>query len=202
MANIQTQGIRKISSLEKDLLPDLKALQIGTKYAKKIIDLPAYLGSQLSIVANKNPNCSIQDDGYGWSYLVHSDTRISLALAIINKASQSVFIYNRNGNQASEQNTTFAKDDIIGSKGYMVNSISDKLPQDFWAYKITSAYFSDQIAYETTDENGDCKNIVMPILLVEIEENLHQIDNLIMTKIKDINNPTSKTSVVIRELSK
>jgi hypothetical protein len=53
MADIKNQGKTPFEKKWKKFLPSLEELQVGTKYAKKLGTLPAYLNSQLLVIKLK-----------------------------------------------------------------------------------------------------------------------------------------------------
>jgi len=194
MADIQKQGTKPFEKRWKKFLPSLKELQVGTKYAKKLGALPAYLNSQLANIL-KTTGCNIDSDGNGWYYPITKEgERLSLVIAIVNSNGETCTYERINQDLNKEQNKNLGID-AIGSKGYAVNGLYDKVPVKFWGIKIKSAKFAREIAWETSDGENDCKNIIMPVLLIELEEN-----PMCMVKADSINDATAKMQVVINEL--
>lgn len=58
--------------------------------------------------------------------------------------------------------------DIVGSVGFGLPSLFDKVPQGLWRYPVTSVVFTDYMAVETTDGEGDLPNILMPIVVIDL----------------------------------
>lgn len=194
MTEILDEGIKPLTKQIIEFIPDLKALQCGTDYAKKLGALPAYLASALPSIVIKT-NSSIQSDGFGWYYPVTKDgARVSLVIAIIN-SDKTVCTYERKGNDIGKEQNKNIGIDAIGSKGYGINGLYDKVPAELWNIKIKSAKIAQNMAWEKTDGINDCKNVSMPVILIELEEN-----PLCSVPINEIDKPTAKMEVVIKEL--
>ena len=58
--------------------------------------------------------------------------------------------------------------DIVGSVGFGLSSLFHKVPQGLWGYPVTSVTFTDYIAQETTDGEGDLPNVWMPIVIIDL----------------------------------
>lgn len=193
MAKIEDQGIRPLDKKDMEFIPDLKALQCGTPYAKKLGALPAYLASALTKIV-LDTNSTIKSDGFGWYYPVRKNgNRVSLVVAIVNSNNEVCTYDRKNDDIGKEQNTNIGID-AIGSKGYCVNGLYDKVPKELWDIRIKSAKIAKNIAWEKTDSNGDCENVDMPVILIELEEN-----PMCMVKADSINDATAKMQVVINE---
>ena len=60
------------------------------------------------------------------------------------------------------------KVDIVGSVGFGLPSLFHKVPPGLWGYPVTSVTFTDYMAQETTDGEGDLPNILMPIVIINL----------------------------------
>ena len=58
--------------------------------------------------------------------------------------------------------------DIVGSVGFGLPSLFDKVPQGLWEKPVKSVVFTDYMAQETTDGEGDLPNILMPIVIINL----------------------------------
>ncbi|MGP1583236.1 MAG: hypothetical protein ACTTH6_03375 [Candidatus Altimarinota bacterium] len=58
--------------------------------------------------------------------------------------------------------------DIVGSVGFGLPSLFHKVPQGLWGYPVTSVTFTDYMAVETTDGEGDLPNVWMPIVIIDL----------------------------------
>ena len=58
--------------------------------------------------------------------------------------------------------------DIVGSVGFGLPSLFDKVPQGLWEKPVKSVVFTDYMAVETTDGEGDLPNILMPIVVIDL----------------------------------
>jgi len=192
MAKVINQGIKPLNNEFDNYLPNLGSLQCGTPYAKKLGALPAYLSSQLAIIASKT-SCKIEDDGYGWSFPVtENGERLSLAISIVNGSSTCT--YERGHSDVDQVNNEGI--DAIGSRGYAINGLYDKVPAEFWSIQIKSAEFATHYAWEETDGNGDYKKVIMPIILITLEEN-----PMCMIKSTEIQKPTAKMQAVLKDIN-
>jgi len=58
--------------------------------------------------------------------------------------------------------------DIVGSVGFGLPSLFDEVPQGLWEKPVKSVVFTDYMAVETTDGEGDLPNILMPIVIINL----------------------------------
>jgi hypothetical protein len=195
MAYVTNQGVIPITKELMEFIPDLISLQCETPYAKKLVALPAFLAAALPDIVKKTGS-KIGSDGFGWSYPITKDARVSLVIAIVNSKNE-VCIYDRRDNDIGlEQNSNIGAD-ALGSKGFAVNSLYDKVPEEAWSRRIKSARIAREIAWEKTDGLDDCVNVFMPVIVIELKDN-----PLPSISVSEITNPTAKMQVVINELKK
>lgn len=103
-------------------------------------------------------------DSYGNPFVRKDDkTRVSLAAVI--RCEEKIFVFNRREEYLKNLNE---EADIVGSVGFGLPSFFHKVPQDLWAYPVTSVVFTDHMAQETTDGEGDLPNILMPIVIINL----------------------------------
>ena len=187
------QGTDVLKEKYKKFLPRLDELQIGTPYVKKLGELPAYLASQLAIIVSQT-SCEIDTDGYGWSFPVTEDNEgFSLVIAIVT-SDNKVCVYDRIDNDINKEQVTNIGADAIGSRGYMVNGLYNKIPKEYWDLKIKSAKFASEVAWENLSGNDKSKAI-MPVLMIQLLDN-----DMPTLHINEIKNPVAKLQVVINEL--
>ena len=58
--------------------------------------------------------------------------------------------------------------DIVGSVDLDLPSLFDEVPQGLWEKPVKSVVFTDYMAVETTDGEGDLPNILMPIVVIDL----------------------------------
>lgn len=92
------------------------------------------------------------------------EARVSLAVALVYE--DNIFVYNRDGLDLQNLNP---KLDVIGSVGFGVSAGPFKWPPEMTLKKIASVRFSDYLAVEHTDGNGDRETVIMPIVVVRLE---------------------------------
>lgn len=103
-------------------------------------------------------------DAYGNPFVRKDDkTRVSLAAVI--RCEEKIFVFNRRGEYLKNLNE---KVDIVGSVGFGLPSFFHKVPTGLWEYPVTSVVFTDYMAQETTDGEGDLPNILMPIVIINL----------------------------------
>lgn len=103
-------------------------------------------------------------DSHGNPFVRKDDkTRVSLAAVI--RCEEKIFVFNRRGEYLKNLNEAA---DIVGSVGFGLSSFFHKVPQDLWAYPVTSVVLTDYMAQETTDGEGDLPNILMPIVIINL----------------------------------
>ena len=103
-------------------------------------------------------------DSYGNPFVRKDDkTRVSLAAVI--RCEEEIFIFNRREEYLKNLNE---KADIVGSVGFGLLSLFHKVPRGLLEYPVTSVVFTDYMAQETTDGEGDLPNILMPIVIINL----------------------------------
>jgi len=132
----------------------------------------------------------VEEDPYGNPFISLGDIRVSLVIAIVSKG--EICTYKRKGTEINQNHGI----DAIGSVGYGVPSMFFKIPSELWSSKIKSATLAKNYAEEYTDGDGDKKLIKMPVIILEMEEEV-----FCTIPVLEIQNPTAKMQVVIEELS-
>lgn len=108
----------------------------------------------------------IEFDAYNNPFVVTAEgNRVSLAVVITHQ--NRVFVYSREGKTLQNTNTGI---DIIGSVGFGVSAWFHKIPAELCYKKIANVRFSDLMAVEQTDGQGDKGEVKMPIVLVEVAD--------------------------------
>lgn len=103
-------------------------------------------------------------DSYGNPFILRNEnTRVSLAAVI--RCGEKIFLFDRQDKKLENENK---KVDIIGSVGFGLSSLFHKVPQGLWGYPVTSVTFTDYMAQETTDGEGDLPNVWMPIVIIDL----------------------------------
>ena len=103
-------------------------------------------------------------DSHGNPFVRKDDkTRVSLAAVI--RCEEKIFVFNRREEYLKNLNE---KVDIVGSVGFGLPSFFLKVPPGLWEYPVTSVVFTDYMAQETTDGEGDLPNILMPIVIINL----------------------------------
>lgn len=96
---------------------------------------------------------------------VRKDDKIRVSLAAVIRCGEKIFVFNRREEYLKNLNE---KVDIVGSVGFGLPSLFHKVPQGLWGYPVTSVTFTDYMAQETTDGEGDLPNILMPIVIINL----------------------------------
>ena len=161
MAKILTQCVTNgakqllINLLKTD---DWKSDQLPSIKADYLEEVPVKL---TGLVAGAK---EIGWDSYGNPFVRKDDkTRVSLAAVI--RCEEKIFVFNRRGEYLKNLNE---KVDIVGSVGFGLPSFFHKVPTGLWEYPVTSVVFTDYMAQETTDGEGDLPNILMPIVIINL----------------------------------
>ena len=81
------------------------------------------------------------------------------------RCEEKIFVFNRREEYLKNLNK---KVDIVGSVGFGLPSFFLKVPPGLWEYPVTSVVFTDYMAQETTDGEGDLPNILMPIVIINL----------------------------------
>ena len=152
-----------IPMLEEDYkyLPNLEELQLGSKYAKKFGALPAFLFSQMALIAQKT-GAKVDQDGNGWSFLVVDGKRISLTVTIINGL--EICSYEKGTIDGEYIKNDGA--DAIGSVGYGINGLYDKTNPELWLIQLKSAKWTKSKTWEKPEHKY--ANVIMYNLMVEL----------------------------------
>ena len=103
-------------------------------------------------------------DSYGNPF-VRKDEKTRVSLAAVIRCGEEIFVFDRQGKTLENENK---KADIIGSVGFGLPSLFHKVPQGLWEKPVTSVVFTDYMAQETTDGEGDLPNILMPIVVIDL----------------------------------
>jgi hypothetical protein len=140
---------------------------------------------------------NIDFDAYNNPFILTNEgERVALALVII--YNNKIFVFNREGKNLQNLNE---KLDVIGAVGFGISSGPFKWPNEMNMLKITRSYFSDFYAEEKTDGDGDKKIVLMPIVVVELENIDGLEENFI--DIPNINdNQAAKLQAAIKTLNK
>jgi len=181
MAKVLDQGILPINEQISLLVPNLDKLS-----GKMLAELPCFFNAFLA-----TNSFDLQQDQYGNPFVVFENSRLSLAVAIVSNS--KLVAYKRTGNEQNFNEGT----DIIGSVGYAIPGIFFKVSQDFWNVKVLKAILCKNLAWEKTDGVNDLENILMPVILLEVDD-----ARLILVEPCDIQEPTAKMACVIKELEK
>lgn len=96
---------------------------------------------------------------------VRKDDKIRVSLAAVIRCGEKIFVFNRREEYLKNLNE---KVDIVGSVGFGLPSLFHKVPPGLWGYPVTSVTFTDYMAQETTDGEGDLPNILMPIVIINL----------------------------------
>ena len=161
MAKILTQCVTNgakqllINLLKTD---DWKSDQLPSIKADYLEEVPVKL---TGLVAGAK---EIGWDSYGNPF-VHKDDKTRVSLAAVIRCEEKIFVFNRREKYLKNLNE---KVDIVGSVGFGLPSFFHKVPQDLWAYPVTSVALTDYMAQETTDGEGDLPNILMPIVIINL----------------------------------
>ena len=103
-------------------------------------------------------------DSYGNPFILRNEnTRVSLAAVI--RCGEKIFLFDRQDKKLENENK---KVDIIGSVGFGLPSLFHKVPQGLWGKPVKSVVFTDYMAQETTDGEGDLPNVWMPIIIIDL----------------------------------
>lgn len=103
-------------------------------------------------------------DSYGNPFILRNEnTRVSLAAVI--RCGEKIFLFDRQDKKLENENK---KVDIIGSVGFGLPSLFHKVPQGLWGKPVKSVVFTDYMAVETTDGEGDLPNVWMPIIIIDL----------------------------------
>ena len=186
MAKVLRQGFSPMIRKVDNLVPEMESLK-----GKMLVEIPHIFNAFLvDLLAKEKINVeNIEVDSYGNPFISVADIRISLAVALV--AKNGICVYKRKGN---ELNFNDGVDDVIGSVGYGTPSFFFKVPAGLWQTKVISAEIAQNYAWEKTDCFGDKEIVEIPIVILKIEE------NVFCTKVEDIENPTAKMKIVIKEL--
>ena len=103
-------------------------------------------------------------DSYGNPF-VRKDEKTRVSLAAVIRCGEKIFLFDRQDKKLENENK---KVDIIGSVGFGLPSLFDKVPQGLWEKPVKSVVFTDYMAVETTDGEGDLPNILMPIVVIDL----------------------------------
>ena len=131
--------------------------------------LPTINAKHLAEVPVKLTGLVARAKEIGWDYygnpfiLRDENTRVSLAAVI--RCGAEIFVFDRQGKNLENENE---KVDIIGSVGFGLSSLFHKVPQGLWGYPVKSVVFTDYMAQETTDGEGDLPNVLMPIVIIDL----------------------------------
>ena len=103
-------------------------------------------------------------DSYGNPF-VRKDEKTRVSLAAVIRCGEEIFVFDRREKYLENLNEEV---DIVGSVGFGLSSLFHKVPQGLWGYPVTSVTFTDYIAQETTDGEGDLPNVWMPIVIIDL----------------------------------
>lgn len=110
-------------------------------------------------------DAKVEWDAYNNPFIVAENSRIALATVLVYE--NKIFVYNREGLDLQNLNE---KLDVIGAIGFGISSGPFKWPVEMTMKKIKSVKFSDFMAVEETDGDGDYGLVKMPIVVVEVED--------------------------------
>ena len=136
------QGTTPLTEEDQRYLPNLEELQLGTKYAKRFVELPAFLYSQLTLIAQKY-NFQIEQDGNGWAFIVDNGKRHAITVTVVN--GKEVCSHEK-GSLFMEQIKNDGND-ALGTVGYGCQ-FYNKTSEELWPLTITSAYFTTLKSWE------------------------------------------------------
>jgi len=189
MAKVLTQNVKK------GALKILKQLGVEIeRFSPNIIAQIAIMSTGL--LAKVQPK-NIEFDAYENPFiLTDRDERVSLALVIIHN--NKIFVYNREGKDLQNLNE---KLDVIGAVGFGVSSGPFKWPNEMNMVSVKKSYFSDFYAEEKTDGNGDKKTVLMPIVVVELE-NIDGLEEHFIDIPNIDDNQTAKLQAAVKTLNK
>lgn len=140
---------------------------------------------------------NIDFDAYNNPFiLTNKGERVSLAAVIVYK--NKIFVYNREGKNLQNLNE---KLDVIGAIGFGISSGPFKWPNEMNIKKVKKSYFSDFYAEEITDGNGDRKKILIPIVVIELE-NICGLENHFINIPQVNNTQTAKLQAAIKTINK
>ena len=132
--------------------------RLPTIIAKHLAEVPVKL---TGLVARAK---EIGWDSYGNPFILRDETtRVSLAAVI--RCGEEIFVFDRQDKDLENKNE---KVDIVGSVGFGLPSLFHKVPQGLWEKPVKSVVFTDYMAVETTDGEGDLPNILMPIVVIDL----------------------------------
>lgn len=132
--------------------------RLPTIIAKHLAEVPVKL---TGLVARAK---EIGWDSYGNPFILRDEnTRVSLAAVI--RCGEKIFLFDRQDKKLENENK---KVDIIGSVGFGLPSLFHKVPQGLWGKPVKSVVFTDYMAQETTDGEGDLPNVWMPIVIIDL----------------------------------
>lgn len=180
MAKVIEQGVSPITNDLEVFVPEMETIQ-----GKMLAELPHIFNGFLA-----KKQFFVAEDPYGNPYIDLGDTRVSLVIAIITE--NGICTYKRKGTELNFNDGI----DAIGSVGYGIPSLFFKIPSEMWNQKIKSAKLAQNYAWEKTDGDGDKKWVKMPVIILEIQENVF----CTIPKEK-IQKPTAKMQVVLNELN-
>ena len=162
MAKILTQ--RTTSGATRILIDLLKiddwksGHRLPTINAKYLAEVPVKL---TGLVARAK---EIGWDSHGNPFIRKDDnTRVSLAAVI--RCEKEIFVFDRREKYLENPNENR---DIVGSVDLDLPSLFDEVPQGLWEKPVKSVVFTDYMAVETTDGEGDLPNILMPIVVIDL----------------------------------
>ena len=190
MAKILTQ--RATSGATRILIDLLKTddwkshHRLPTIIAKHLAEVPVKLTGLVTRAKE------IGWDSYGNPFILRNEnTRVSLAAVI--RCGEKIFLFDRQDKKLENENKKVdiigsvdldlpslfdevpqglenpnEKVDIVGSVGFGLPSLFHKVPPGLWGYPVTSVTFTDYMAQETTDGEGDLPNILMPIVIINL----------------------------------
>ena len=179
MAEVVKQGISPMVEELKVFVPKMETIK-----GKLLAELPHIFNGFLA-----KKEFYLAEDAYGNPFIDLGDTRVSLVIAIV--SDNEVCTYERKGTELNLNDGI----DAIGSVGYGVPSLFFKVPSELWSSKIKSATLAKNYAWEKTDGDGDKKWVKMPVIILEMEE-----DIFCTIPQKGIKKPTAKMQVVLEEL--
>ena len=193
MASIEGKMLAEVPHIFNAILVNLLAKEKINVENVENVEVDAYgnpfisLGDTRFLLPKKEINVEV--DAYGNPFISLGNTRVSLAIAITSK--DGICTYNRKG---TELNLNDGVVDVIGSVGYGTPSLFFKVPPELWQTKVKSAKIAQNYAWEITDCVGDKEIVKMPIIILQME------DVFCTVQVEDIENPTAKMQVVIKEL--
>lgn len=150
-------------SVQSGALALLDTLGIRTqRFTPSIVGQVPIMATGLLTTVRAN----IEWDAFNNPYIVTEDhERVSLAAVFIH--GDMMFVYNREGQDLQNWNPL---PDIIGAVGFGISSGPFKWPVEMTMKKVARGLFSDYMAIEETDGEGDSRVVIMPIVVIELME--------------------------------